>query len=50
MSRTADLIMRGFYVLAGVGLIAYSFTESKGRLWGLIIFGALLIIQGFSGA
>jgi hypothetical protein len=52
MSRTADLALRAFYILAGLGFIVYSLVESTSRmiLYIPILLGVLLIVQGASGA
>ncbi len=51
MSRTFDLALRAMYIVLGAGLIVYSIVESTSRmvLYAPVIFGILLIIQGFSG-
>lgn len=47
-----NMVLRTFYVLAGIALIIYTFVESSSRmvLYAPAIFGILLIIQGISGA
>jgi hypothetical protein len=52
MTRTMDLALRGFYVLAGLGFFVYSLLESTSHtvLYLPMLLGVLLIIQGASGA
>ncbi|HUL16933.1 MAG TPA: hypothetical protein VLV88_13125 [Terriglobales bacterium] len=52
MSRTADLALRSFYVLAGLGFFIYSLLESTPQriLYLPMVLGVLLVIQGVSGA
>jgi len=52
MTRTADLALRSFYVLAGLGFFVYSLLESASQmiLYVPMVLGVLLVIQGISGA
>ncbi|HUI76113.1 MAG TPA: hypothetical protein VLX32_14275 [Candidatus Acidoferrum sp.] len=52
MTRTADLALRSFYVLAGLGFFVYSLLESTSQmiLYVPMVLGVLLVIQGISGA
>jgi len=52
MVPTASLLIRAFYVLAGIALIALAVLESSSRsiLYVPVLLGILLIVQGLSGA
>jgi hypothetical protein len=52
VTAAASLVLRAFYILAGVALIVYSVVESSSRMviYAPAIFGVLLMIQGISGA
>ena len=52
MSRTSDLILRGVYIAAGVTVIVAAVLQSATRTTLLfpVVLGALLIVQGVSGA
>lgn len=52
MATQTSLVLRGFYVVAGIAVIVFSLAESSTRavLYVPILFGILLVIQGLSGA
>jgi hypothetical protein len=52
MSRTGNLILRSVYIAAGVAVIIAAMPQSAPRTTLLfpVVLGALLIVQGVSGA